>query len=80
MNGPKQGERLILAKEGEIGEIFERIVVPSCRRKTILRLAHTVPTAGHMLERKLEHSYKDTTWPWITKDIADWCRTCPKCH
>ena len=62
-------------EQGEIGEIFERIVVPSCRRKTILRLAHTVSTAGHMLERKTRALVgRLYSWPWITKDIADWCK------
>ena len=37
--------------------------------------------AGHMSDKKtralLRRNY---TWPGITRDVAEWCKTCPKCQ
>lgn len=46
-----------------------------------MRLAHDVPTAGHLgvtktKDRVLQRYY----WPGIFKDIADYCRTCEVCQ
>ena len=69
------------AEEDGAGETFDQLVVPTSRKKHILKLAHTIPMAGHMSDKKtralLRRNY---TWPGITRDVAEWCKTCPKCQ
>ena len=61
--------------------MLERLVVPSSRRKFILKLAHTIPMAGHMSDKKTKALLRRYyTWPGISKDVVEWCRTCPKCQ
>ena len=68
-------------EEGGAGEMLERLVVPSSRRKFILKLAHTIPMAGHMSDKKTKALLRRYyTWPGISKDVVEWCRTCPKCQ
>ena len=60
---------------------MEQIVLPWKCRKTVLHLAHTVPTAGHLGRKKtasriLSRFY----WPTLFKDVADFCRSCQNCQ
>lgn len=57
------------------------MVLPQKCRPIVMRLAHDVPTAGHLgvtktKDRVLQRYY----WPGIFKDIADYCRTCEVCQ
>ena len=68
-------------EEGGAGEMLEILVVPSSRRKFILKLAHTIPMAGHMSDKKTKALLRRYyTYPGISKDVVEWCRTCPKCQ
>ena len=40
------------AEEDGAGETFDRLVVPTSRKKHILKLAHNIPMAGHMSDKK----------------------------
>ena len=67
--------------EGDVGETWELLVVPVERRKLILKLAHSVPMAGHMSDKKTHALLKRYyTWPGISQDTNKWCMTCPKCQ
>ena len=59
----------------------EQLVLPLQCRKTVLKLAHEIPLAGHLgcdktARRILQRFY----WPTLYKDIADFCRTCSACQ
>ena len=57
------------------------MVLPLCYREDILKLAHGVPTAGHLGIRKTQakvqqHFY----WPKMHRDIVNFCKTCHACQ
>ena len=59
----------------------EQLVLPASCRQAVLNLAHKIPLAGHMGQRKtakrvLQRFY----WPTVFKDVADVCRTCAECQ
>ena len=60
---------------------FDRIVVPQAYRPEILRIAHTIPIAGHMGQEKTrERIEPHFHWPGCLKEINDYCATCPECQ
>ena len=66
-------------KEKEMG--VDQIVLPKICRRSILRIAHTLPTAGHLGQKKTaERILKRFYWPTLYKDVADFCRSCDKCQ
>ena len=72
---------LMHSVEGDAGETWERVVVPVGRRKKVLWLAHSVPTAGHLSDRKTHDILKrHYVWPGIARDVKGWCKSCPKCQ
>ena len=59
----------------------KQIVVPICLRTSLLQLAHDIPAASHLGQRKtrarlLQHYY----WPQVERAIKDYCRTCDRCQ
>ena len=67
--------------DGDVGEVWERVVVPVRRWKLILKLAHSVPTAGHMCDKKTRALLKRYyTWLCISRVVKEWCTTCSKCQ
>ena len=66
---------------GEESATIEQMVLPTQCRKTVLKLAHDVPLAGHMGRNKtgrriLQRFY----WPSLYRDVARYCRSCPECQ
>src|ERR1043165_2030263 len=58
-----------------------QVIVPISLRVKIIRIAHDVPSSGHLgtqktLDRVLRHFY----WPGIYKFVRDYCRTCDVCQ
>lgn len=63
------------------GQTIHQIVVPQKYRKTILKLGHDIPLAGHLGTKKtrdriMHHFF----WPGIFSDISNFCRSCPECQ
>lgn len=61
--------------------IYHQIVLPPCYREEIMRLAHDIPTSGHLginktKGRVMKHFY----WPTIRKDVVAFCKTCHTCQ
>ena len=61
--------------------VVHQVVVPSCYRPEILRLAHEIPMAGHLGIRKTQsrimaHFY----WPKLHSDVVQYCKTCHTCQ
>lgn len=59
----------------------EQLVLPQQCRETVMRLAHSIPLAGHLgknktISRVLQRFY----WPTVYRDIAKFCRRCAACQ
>ena len=69
-------------KRGEDGvQAVEQLVLPTQCRQLVLRLAHDVPTAGHLRvtktrNRVLQRYY----WPGVFKEVTEYCTTCEVCQ
>ena len=63
------------------GEKVEQLVLPTQCRKTVLKMAHTIPFAGHMGRDKTARRIQQRFyWPTLFRDVADYCRRCPECQ
>ena len=59
----------------------EQLVLPVVCRKTVLKLAHTVPLAGHLGQRKtLRRVLQRFYWPRVCHDVVEYCRACGRCQ
>ena len=59
----------------------EQLVPPEKCRETVMKLAHSIPLAGHLgrdktTRRILQRFY----WPTVHRDVADYCRGCDACQ
>ena len=65
---------LIHNLEKDDSRVFERIVIPSSRRKDVLKLAHSDRMAGHFSPNRTEGALQRVlTWPGVARDIREWC-------
>ena len=60
---------------------MEQLVLPQKCRRAVMRLAHSIPLAGHLGKNKttnrvLQRFY----WPTVYRDIAKYCRSCAACQ
>ena len=67
--------------EEEEVRAVEQLVLPSQCRGAVLRLAHSIPLAGHLGRNKtasriLQRFY----WPTVFKDVAQYCKSCAECQ
>ena len=63
------------------GDITRQVVIPDAYKRQVLRLAHTLPTAGHGGEQiTLARARKFAMWPEMTKDIQKYCKACSVCR
>ena len=66
---------LVHREDDIIGETRERIVVPTGRRREILKIA------GHLSGKKTRGiNSKCFTRPGMPKDVKEWCKTFPECQ
>ena len=57
------------------------IIVPSCLRMEVLKLAHDSIFAGHLGIAATKKSLLNRfTWPGVTKDIANYVKSCEICQ
>ena len=65
----------------DFGTDYTRIVLPTQRRQSVLKLAHSSLTGGHFgrkkTQAKIRHHF---TWPGLTTDVQQFCQTCPECQ
>ncbi|GBM08846.1 hypothetical protein AVEN_57402-1 [Araneus ventricosus] len=63
------------------GEKVKQAVLPKCKRDEVLRVAHEIPLAGHLGERKAKQRIKYSfLWPEIKKDVKEFCQSCRQCQ
>ncbi|XP_076844741.1 uncharacterized protein LOC143489530 [Brachyhypopomus gauderio] len=73
----KLRDNILYRVKGEV----EQLVVPTCMRQTVLKMAHSEPWAGHLGQAKtLSRIASRFFWPRVHLDVAEWCRTCPECQ
>ncbi len=59
--------------------VVDRIVLPKCRRKKVLEIAHE--GTGHLSTKKVRDIlHSRFTWPYIARDIDSHCRSCETCQ
>ena len=59
----------------------DQIVLPKKCRNTVLHIAHTIPSAGHLGKKKTAgRILKRFYWPTLFRDVADFCRSCEVCQ
>jgi hypothetical protein len=59
----------------------DRIVVPEAYRNEVLRVAHTIPLAGHMgVKKTSDRITAHFFWPGLKSDVKQYCGTCPECQ
>ena len=78
-NGYEYEEGLVVhIEEEELGTAWTRIVMPKCRRQSILALAHSNPMGGHFgVKRTTARVRKHFTWPGLSVDIKSLCTSFP---
>ena len=60
---------------------IEQLVVPQQCRGAILKLAHEVPTAGHLgREKTIQRVLRRFYWPTVFADIRKFCSNCGICQ
>ena len=65
------------SRESEV----EQVVLPQVCRRSVLRIAHAIPVAGHLARRKTtSRILRRFYWPTLFRDVADYCRSCPECQ
>ena len=59
----------------------DQIVLPKKCRNSVLHIAHTIPTAGHLGKKKTANRILGRFyWPTLYRDVADFCRSCEACQ
>ena len=59
----------------------DQLVLPSHCHKTILSLAHEIPLAGHLGQKKTaERILQGFYWPTLFQDVRKVCKACPECQ
>ncbi|GFS56350.1 retrovirus-related Pol polyprotein from transposon 412 [Trichonephila clavipes] len=62
------------------GEPLKQVVLPACKRKEILQMAHEIPLAGHLGEQKTKQCIKYSFfWP-LKRDVKTYCEACKPCQ
>ena len=60
---------------------IDQLVLPSHCRKTILSLAHEIPLAEHLGQKKTaERILQRFYWPTLFQDVRELCKACPECQ
>uniref|UniRef100_A0A674ITH5 Gypsy retrotransposon integrase-like protein 1 n=1 Tax=Terrapene triunguis TaxID=2587831 RepID=A0A674ITH5_9SAUR len=75
-------ERLYrVERDPHTGETRTQLLVPRCHRRSVMKLAHDVPAAGHL-------GHEKTSWytpgqkkrPKIRARVKSYCNSCPGCQ
>ena len=60
---------------------MEQLVLPKECREEVLKLAHTIPLAGHMgKEKTARRVLQRFYWPTLYADVAKFCKDCLVCQ
>ena len=66
---------------GEETTSILQLVLPKHYRRKILEVAHDIPLAGHLGQKKmLNRILQRFFWPGITREVRQYCRSCAACQ
>ncbi|GFT05453.1 retrovirus-related Pol polyprotein from transposon 412 [Trichonephila clavipes] len=72
---------LLVHNDVVCGEPLKQVVLPACKRKEILQMAHEIPLAGHLGEQKTKQRIKYSFfWPSLKRDVKTYCEACKPCQ
>ncbi len=64
-------------KKSDDVRAVEQLVLPTQCRPLVLRLAHDIPTAGHLgINKTQKQILQRYYWPGVFKDVTNYCRSC----
>ncbi|GFW47333.1 hypothetical protein TNCV_335051 [Trichonephila clavipes] len=67
--------------ESICGENVKQVVLPTCKREEVMRMAHEIPLAGHLGESKTKQRIKYSFfWPKLKQDVKSFCQSCKTCQ
>ena len=67
--------------KGRDAPSWDQLVLPQECRQLVLRIAHDLPTAGHLGTNKTcGRILKCYYWPGVFRHVADYCKTCEVCR
>ena len=76
-----QGRWLYHRSYDKLGNELQQLVLPQSRRTQAIKIAHSVPMAGHLGRRRTTaRLLRRFFWPGIHKSVAEACRSCPVCQ
>ena len=62
-------------------QVIEQLVLPKTYRNKVLKLAHSVPIAGHLgAEKTTQRVLRRFYWPSLYRDVKRYCQTCEECQ
>lgn len=63
------------------GETYEQLVLPKTYRSKVLKLAHSMPMAGHLgRDKATQRIQRRFYWPTMYRDVKRYCQECPECQ
>lgn len=74
-------EGILYHRDKVLGEPVTQLVLPRCRIKKVMELAHESVFGGHMGVRKTKERIRFSFfWPNMTSDISDFVQSCMGCQ
>ena len=68
----------VLVRESQTGD---QIVIPRCRRETLLKALHSDPTGGHLGRDKLMARLRERYYCYgLMTDADNFCKQCVDCQ
>ena len=76
-----ENDLLYRRRQDNSGSSSLQLVVPESLIPQVLQEIHGNPSSGHFgVQRTLHRAESMCFWPFMHKDITDYCRTCPACE
>ena len=70
-----------ISPHGEDSSPIQQLVLPESCRSLVMSLAHHIPMAGHMGQRKtVERILQRFYWPTVFEDVKKLCQSCEECQ
>ncbi|GFQ69197.1 retrovirus-related Pol polyprotein from transposon 412 [Trichonephila clavata] len=72
---------VLIHTESICGEDVKQVVLPTCKREEVMKVAHEIPLAGHLGESKTKQRIKYSFfWPKLKQDVRSFCQSCKTCQ
>ncbi|GFQ63876.1 retrovirus-related Pol polyprotein from transposon 412 [Trichonephila clavata] len=72
---------VLIHTESICGEDVKQVVLPTCKREEVMKVAHEIPLAGHLGKSKTKQRVKYSFfWPKLKQDVRSFCQSCKICQ